>query len=59
MVSQTLLLELKDILKNSYGYEPSETELSEFGNTLVDYFETLLKAKRNKHENENFRNRHC
>lgn len=57
MVSQSLLMELKEILKADYDFEPNQTELSESGNTLIDYFEALLKAKRNKYEGENLRNR--
>lgn len=58
MVSQTLLLELKQILKESGYSDQTDSELSEFGNGLFNYFDQLAKlACENKYENENKRNK--
>ncbi len=58
MVSQTLLLELKQILKESGYSDQTDSELSELGNGLFNYFDQLTKiACESKYENENKRNK--
>lgn len=58
MVSQTLLLELKQILKESGYSDQTDSEISELGNGLFNYFDHLVRlACENKYENENKRNK--
>jgi hypothetical protein len=45
MVSQKLLNELKQIIKEDYGVELTQKETSEVGNTLVQFFELLIKIQ--------------
>ena len=53
MVSGELLEELRMISKEELNLELSNSELSEFGNGLCNYFEQLSKlACENKYENE-------
>ncbi len=48
-ISQELLNELRDILKEDYGKELNQKELFEVGNSLVLYFDLLAKIhSRNK-----------
>ncbi len=48
-ISQELLNELKDILREDYGKELSQKELFEVGNSLVLYFDLLARIhSRNK-----------
>lgn len=53
MVSQALLEELKTIIKEDYGIELPQDELSEFGNFLVDLYELLAKMDQKNKEAEN------
>ncbi len=51
-ISQKLLNELKDILKEDYGEELNQKELFEVGNGLVLYFDLLARIySRNKFKN--------
>ncbi len=43
MVSQQLLQELKTIIEEDYGVSLTPSELSEIGNSLVMFFELLIK----------------
>lgn len=53
-ISQELLNELKDILREDYGKELSQKELFEVGNSLVLYFDLLARIhSRNKLKSEN------
>ena len=52
-ISQELLKELKDILREDYGKELNQKELFEVGNSLVLYFDLLARIhSRNKLKNE-------
>ncbi len=52
-LSQELLNELKDILKEDFGEELNPKELFEVGNCLVSYFGLLAKIhSRNRLENK-------
>ncbi len=54
-ISQELLNELKDILREDYGKELSPKELFEVGNSLVLYFDLLARIhSRNKLKSEDF-----
>lgn len=53
MVSQALLEELKVIIKEDYGIELPQDELSEFGNFLVGLYELLAKMDQKNNEGEN------
>lgn len=56
MVSQELLVELKDIIREDYGVELPMQEVSFIGNSLVGFFETLSRIEfGNEYENENSR----
>ncbi len=53
-ISQELLNELRDILREDYGKELSQKELFEVGNSLVLYFDLLARIhSRNKLKSEN------
>jgi hypothetical protein len=53
-ISQELLNELRDILREDYGKELNQKELFEVGNSLVLYFDLLAKIhSRNKLRSEN------
>lgn len=59
MVSPELLNELKAIIKEDYGTKLQPEKLSEIGNGLVNFFESLLKiqkTKQNVYENSGSRN---
>jgi hypothetical protein len=56
MVSNELLQELKEIIKEEYGRNLSMEEVSEIGNGLVGYFDML--AKMNHENNQNNENKH-
>lgn len=43
MVSQKLLDELGTIIKEDYGLELQQEAVSEIGNTLVSFFESLAR----------------
>ncbi len=52
MVSQALLLELKEILKELGYSDQTDSEVSEIGNGLCNYFDQLAKLVcENKYEN--------
>lgn len=54
MVSNDLLQELKEIIKEEYGKDLEMKEVSEIGNGLVDYFDLLAKMDHeNNQNNEN------
>jgi hypothetical protein len=54
LISQELLNELKDILREDYGKELSQKELFEVGNSLVLYFDLLARIhSRNRLKSEN------
>lgn len=54
MVSQALLFELKQILKELDYSDQTDSEVSEIGNGLCNYFDQLAKlACENKYENKN------
>lgn len=50
MVSQELLVKLKDIIQEDYGMELPMQEISEIGNNLVGFFETLAKIEYSNRE---------
>lgn len=52
MVSQTLLEELKIIIKEDYGIELPQDELSDFGNFLVTLYELLAKMDQKNKDGE-------
>lgn len=53
-ISQELLNELKDILREDYGKELSQKELFEAGNSLVLYFDLLARIhSRNRLKSKN------
>ena len=45
MVSQALLNELKQIILEDYGVLLTPEEISEVGNTLVQFFELLINIE--------------
>lgn len=45
MLSKSLLDELKTIIKEDYGKEPSDKDIYQIANNLVDYFDLLKKIK--------------
>lgn len=45
MVSKKLLQELKQIIKEEYRVELNPKEVSNIGNTLVNFFELLAKIE--------------
>lgn len=54
MVSQHLLQELGEIIKEEYGRDLNMQEISEIGNGLVGYFDLLAKMHHeNNQNNEN------
>ncbi len=53
MVSQSLLVELKDIIQEDYGMKLPMKAISEIGNSLVGFFELLAKIEF-KTEGENY-----
>jgi len=54
MVSQHLLQELGEIIKEEYGRDLNMKEISEIGNGLVGYFDLLAKMHHeNNQNNEN------
>lgn len=46
MVSQVLLQELRVIIKEDYGIELKQDEVSELGNLLVTLYELLAKMEK-------------
>lgn len=54
MVSQQLLNELKEIIKEEYGQDLEVGKISQIGNGLVGYFDLLAKMHHeNNQNNEN------
>jgi hypothetical protein len=43
MVSQQLLIELKEIIKAEYGQDLEMEKISQIGNGMVGYFDLLAK----------------
>jgi len=48
MLSKPLLEELRQIMKRKYSLELNDKELFEFANSLVGYFDLLLKGSLRK-----------
>ncbi len=48
MISQELLIELKDILKTDFGLSLTLEEVMVIANNLVDYFDLLTKIRFSK-----------
>lgn len=44
MISKQLLEELKEIFKSDYGVTLPDELISDIGNSLVQYYEVLLKV---------------
>ncbi|NTV40777.1 MAG: hypothetical protein HGA61_00690 [Candidatus Moranbacteria bacterium] len=54
MVSQQLLNELKEIIKQEYGQDLEMEKISQIGNGLVGYFDLLAKIHhKTNQQNEN------
>lgn len=53
MLSEAIILELKEIIKQEYGRELSLAEASEIANTLVGYFDLLAKVHHGDQINDN------
>jgi hypothetical protein len=54
MVSQQLLIELQQIIKEEYGQDLEMNKVSEIGNGIVGYFDLLAKMHHEqKYEDEN------
>lgn len=51
MISQKLLEELHDIIKDEYGIDLTLAETSKIGNDLVSAFEILIKIDRAEKHN--------
>lgn len=51
MVSQQLLEELKEIIKEEYGPDLEMEKISQIGNGLVDYFDLLAKIHHKNNQN--------
>ena len=45
MVSQQLLIELKEIIKAEYGQDLEMEKVSRIGNDMVNYFDLLAKMQ--------------
>lgn len=50
MLSKKLIHELIVILKDDYDVQLSDEEAENLGNSLVDYFEILLKVDQDEYE---------
>ena len=48
MISQQLLIELKEILEQDYKLKPTMQEVFEIATALLGYFETLIKIETKK-----------
>lgn len=48
MVSQPLLSELRVILKEDYQLSVDDNELSEIGNSIVNFFELLITIQQER-----------
>lgn len=48
MISQTLLSELRTIVKEDFGVVLAPNDLSDFANTLLGFFELLIKISNEK-----------
>ncbi len=57
MVSQTLLSELRMILKQDYGVELEAQMLSDFANNLVGFFELLLIIEKKTNTKQAYENK--
>jgi hypothetical protein len=53
MLSEAIILELKEIIEQEYGRELSLAEASEVANTLVGYFDLLTKIHHRDQINDN------
>jgi len=53
MVSQKLLDELKQIIFEDYGVLLTAEEISEIGNSLVQFFELLINIEQEQNYGEN------
>ncbi len=52
MVSQTLIMELKDIIRSEYGVDLPIEKVSAIGNGMVTYFDLLAKINYRKKSHE-------
>lgn len=57
MISQPLIKELQTIISEDYSIKLSLAEATDIGNTLTDYFETLIEIesqsnKKDKYDHE-------
>jgi len=52
MVSQQLLKELQEIIKEEYGQDLEMEKVSQIGNGLVGYFDLLAKIHHKNNEDE-------
>lgn len=48
MISKDMLKELEQIIKEEFGIKINPKELSDFGNTLVDFFDLLVQINNKK-----------
>ena len=48
MISQQLLIELKDVLEQDWGLKLTMQEVLEIATALLGYFETLIKIETKK-----------
>ena len=61
MLSEAIIQELKQILKEDYGKEVTQAEASEIAHTLVGYFDLLAKIyhrKKTKNNNDDNKPKH-
>lgn len=56
MVSQQLLNELQQIIKEEYGQDLEIGKVSEIGNGLVGYFDLLAKMYHENNQNNEYEN---
>jgi len=52
MVSQQLLNELREIIREEYGQDLEMEKVSQIGNGLVGYFDLLTKIHHKNNEND-------
>lgn len=53
MMSEKLTKELQDILCEDFGMRCDTQEATEIGNSLVNYFDTILKINHKNYEYKN------
>ena len=52
MVSEKMLIKLKTIIKDEYGRDLTDSEVSELGNQIVGYYKALIKLKLSKQKHQ-------